>query len=102
MKITALETLRLEEFPNIIWVRLHTDEGIVGLGESFFGASTIEEHLHATAAPILLGKDPLEIERRGKELIGYLGWRSTGAESRGNFRDRGARPLCGCGTIRVG
>ncbi len=84
MKITALETIRLEEFPNIIWVRLHTDEGIVGLGETFFGASTVEAYLHDGAAPVLLGKDPLEIERRGKELIGYLGWRSTGAESRGN------------------
>ncbi len=84
MKITALETIRLEEFPNIIWVRLHTDEGIVGLGETFFGASTVETYLHDSAAPMLLGKDPLEIERRGKELIGYLGWRSTGAESRGN------------------
>ena len=29
MKITELETIRLGEFPNIIWVRIHTDEGLV-------------------------------------------------------------------------
>ena len=42
MKITAVETLRLGEFPNLCWLRLHTDEGIVGLGETFFGAAAVE------------------------------------------------------------
>ena len=38
MKITALETIRLDEFPNVLlWVRLHTDEGLSGLGETFCG-----------------------------------------------------------------
>ena len=31
MKITQLETLRLGEFPNLVWVRVHTDQGVVGL-----------------------------------------------------------------------
>ena len=39
MKITALETIRLEEFGNLLWVRVHTDEGLVGLGETFLGAA---------------------------------------------------------------
>ena len=42
MKITAVETVRLTEFANIIWVRLHTDEGPVGLGETFMGAAAVE------------------------------------------------------------
>ena len=37
MKITALETIRLDEFPNVLWVRVHTDEGLAGLGETFSG-----------------------------------------------------------------
>ena len=41
MKITRLETIRLGEFANIIWVRLHTDERIVGLGETFLGAAAV-------------------------------------------------------------
>jgi galactonate dehydratase len=42
MKITQLETIRLGEFPNIIWVRMHTDEGLVGLGETFMGAQRLK------------------------------------------------------------
>ena len=37
MKVTAIETIRLAEFPNLLWVQVHTDEGLVGLGETFYG-----------------------------------------------------------------
>lgn len=84
MKITAIESIRLGEFPNLIWVRVHTDQGLIGLGESFFGASVIETYLHDMAAPLLLGENALEIERLSRKLTGYLGFRSTGAEMRGN------------------
>jgi galactonate dehydratase len=84
MKITALETVRLQEFGNLIWVRLKTDEGIVGLGETFMGAAAVEAYLHETVAPKLIGRDPLQIEAINRDLIGYLGWRGAGVETRGN------------------
>jgi galactonate dehydratase len=84
MKITAIETIRLEEFPNLLWVKVHTDEGLVGLGETFFLARTVEAYLHEHAAPQLLGRDPLAIDAIARNLVGYLGFRSTGAEMRGN------------------
>lgn len=84
MKIRQLETLRLGEFPNILWVRVHTDEGLVGLGETFMGAEAVEAYLHEWAAPRLVGQDPLAIEARARDLTGYLGWRGSGAETRGN------------------
>ena len=84
MKITQVETIRLGQFPNIIWVRLHTDEGLVGLGESFMGAAAIEAYLHEWVAPKLLGQDPLAIEARNRDITGYLGWRGSGVETRGN------------------
>ena len=62
MKITALETLRTEEFSNVLWVRVHTDEGTIGLGETFYGAGAVEAHIHDTLAARLLGQDPLRIE----------------------------------------
>ncbi|MDP2121917.1 MAG: mandelate racemase/muconate lactonizing enzyme family protein [Hoeflea sp.] len=84
MKITSLETIRLTEFANIIWVRLHTDEGLTGLGETFMGAAAVEAYLHETVAPKLIGRDPLQIEAINRDLIGYLGWRGAGVETRGN------------------
>ena len=84
MKITQLETIRLGEFPNILWVRLYTDEGLVGLGETFMGAAAVEAYLHEWAANKLIGKDPLAIEARNRDLMGYLGWRGSGVETRGN------------------
>jgi L-alanine-DL-glutamate epimerase-like enolase superfamily enzyme len=84
MKITAIETIRTEELPNILWVQVHTDEGLVGLGETFFGAQTVEAYLHEYAAPRLIGQDPSRIDRIARDLVGYLGFRSAGAETRGN------------------
>ena len=83
MKITAIETLRLAEFANCLWVRVHTDEGLYGLGETFFGAQAVEAFIHETAVPKLLGRDPLEIERLNRDLIPYVGFSGTGAETRG-------------------
>src|SRR6267142_901733 len=62
MKITEVETLLMDEFPNLTFVRLHTDEGIVGLGETFFTADAVASWIHSMAAPYLLGKDPLRLE----------------------------------------
>lgn len=84
MKITQLETIRLGEFPNILWVRIHTDDGVVGLGETFMGAAAVEAYLHEWVAPKLIGKNPLHIEARNKDITGYLGWRGSGVETRGN------------------
>ncbi|MDQ3412483.1 MAG: mandelate racemase/muconate lactonizing enzyme family protein [Chloroflexota bacterium] len=84
MKITRIETLRLGEFPNILWVHVHTDEGVIGLGETFYGVAAVEAYLHETAATYLIGKDPLQIDKHARGLYGYVGYRSSGAEMRGN------------------
>ena len=84
MKITGVETIRLQEFANIVWVRLHTDEGLVGLGETFMGAAAVEAYVHETVAAKLIGRDPLQIEGINRDLQNYLGWRSAGVETRGN------------------
>ena len=83
MKISAIETLRLEEFANLIWVFVETDEGITGLGETFFGPQAVEAFIHETAAPILIGEDPTRIEFLCRKLQGYVGFRGAGAEMRG-------------------
>ena len=84
MKITALETLRIAERPNILWLRVETDAGLHGLGETFYGAQAVEAYVHETLAPLMLGQDARRIEALAQRAEGYLGWRSTGVEMRGN------------------
>ncbi|PKU25237.1 mandelate racemase/muconate lactonizing enzyme family protein [Telmatospirillum siberiense] len=83
MKITQIETLRTEEFSNVLWVRVHTDSGLFGLGETFYGAAAVEAHIHDTLAGRLLGRDPLRIEAHNKEMVNLpMAQSSTGAEYR--------------------
>ncbi len=83
MRILALETLRTTEFANVIWVRVHTDAGIVGLGETFYGAGAVEAHLHDTLAPRLLGRNPLHIEAIHRDMLNLpMAQSSTGVEYR--------------------
>ena len=35
MRVTAIETIHVEAYPNITFVEVHTDEGVTGLGETF-------------------------------------------------------------------
>lgn len=82
MKITAVETLRLTEHPNLIWVRVHTDEGLTGLGETYFGAGAVEADLHDRIAPMILGQDARRIEFLNHKMTPYVGFTGTGAEVR--------------------
>ncbi len=82
VKITSIETIRLAEFPQLLWLEIGTDQGIVGLGETFFHASAVEAYLHDDLARQLLGRDPLSIDAIARDLVQYLGFRSTGVESR--------------------
>ncbi|MBP1934534.1 mandelate racemase/muconate lactonizing enzyme family protein [Ammoniphilus resinae] len=83
MKITKIETILIEEFPNICFVQVHTDEGFVGLGETYFGAEAVSAWIHDMGANVLLGKDPLTIDKHWQDLVGFVGARSTGIENRG-------------------
>ena len=69
MKITALETVRVTEHPNITFVLVHTDEGITGLGEPY-----LENHPESVIAevrrlePRLIGRDPRQIEALWRDM----------------------------------
>lgn len=82
MKITALETLRLDEHPNLLWVRVHASDGVHGLGETYFGAAASEADIHDRIAPILLGQDPSRIEYLNMKMQPYVGFTGSGAEVR--------------------
>jgi galactonate dehydratase len=83
MKVNKIETIRVAKFPNLCFVQVYTDEGIVGLGETYFGSEAVESWIHDMGAGVLLGKNPLTIDRHWQDLVGFVGARSTGVENRG-------------------
>ncbi len=82
MRITAVETVLVEAYGNVVWVRLHTDEGLIGTGETFRNPQATVAYLHETAAPYLLGKDPLQIDRHAHALMRTVGNRFDGFPTR--------------------
>jgi len=82
MRIEAVETLRLGDHPNLLWVRVHTDAGLTGLGETYFGAGPSEADVHDRIAPIILGQDASRIEFLNMKMQPYTGFTGSGAEVR--------------------
>ncbi len=83
MAIEEITTLRIDEFPNLVYVLIRSTEGEQGLGETFFGPRAVESYIHESVAPILLGRDPFDIEEISRRLTGYLGFTGGGVENRG-------------------
>lgn len=84
MKITALETIQVEAFPFLIFIRVHTDEGLIGTSDTFYTTDAIRGFVHQSAAPMLLGRDPSQIERHWNALYArnVARWGGTGTEMR--------------------
>jgi L-alanine-DL-glutamate epimerase-like enolase superfamily enzyme len=83
MRLVELTTHRTPIQPNVCILALRSDEGIVGLGESFWGAEAVEAYLHATAAPILAGLSDVTPATAALALRPYVGYAGSGAETRG-------------------
>ena len=84
MKITALETIYLPDYPSILFVAVHTDAGLTGYADTCYAPDAVAGYIHQFAAPMLLGHDPLAIElhwRRLYEVIAHTV--GKGAELRG-------------------
>ena len=60
MKITAVETINLQEYPNLLWIKIYTDEGLIGLGETFYGVSPVIAMYMKLVLPISSEKIPLK------------------------------------------
>ena len=82
MKISSVKPFVHPDFPNLVYVEVTTDEGIVGLGESYYFGSTVAHFINEFAGPAILGKDPLDRESISKTLTTYVGYNSSGVETR--------------------
>lgn len=83
MKITCIETIRVEDRPNLLLCQVHTDQGLIGLGETSRGAAAVEAQIHDLVAPMLLNQDARDIAWHSKRLMdSYLGFASSSSEVR--------------------
>ena len=82
MKITAVETIHLARtHPPFIFVRVHTDAGMIGLGQT--ADLRTAPVVHDLAARFLLGQDPLRIEALWATIFDFAGFHGyAGAECR--------------------
>lgn len=99
MKITQIETLWFEAIPqeewrrsspqsrqalpNNLWVRIHTDEGLVGLGETYYLPRAVSAIIHDLFATLLIGREALDIENHWNNLFSLVNFCGcAGAEMR--------------------
>ncbi|MGO9240274.1 MAG: mandelate racemase/muconate lactonizing enzyme family protein [Bryobacteraceae bacterium] len=84
MRITALETVYWNSrddapfWPHWTWLKLHTDAGVTGLGETYPRNAAEAEMLHSHLAPLLLGHDPGDIERIWNDLYQTIDFQVAG------------------------
>ena len=82
MKITTVESFVHPDFPNIIYIKIGTDAGVYGIGESYYFGRTVATFVEEFVAPTLIGLDPANIESISRKLTTYIGALSSGVEMR--------------------
>jgi galactonate dehydratase len=89
MKIVKLETLHwpgtksADFYPHWIWLRLTTDSGLTGIGETYPYGEPEASVLHTHVARSLAGRDPCDIDRLWADLYHNFDYRvAGGAEMR--------------------
>lgn len=84
MKVTRIETtyfragVDLPWKPNWVWVRVYTDTGLFGLGETYPRNEAEASIIHTTIVGRLLGRDPRDIERIWADLYRTFDFQVTG------------------------
>lgn len=68
MKVTRIDTITCSSYRVMVWVQVHTDEGLIGLGDTCYHEPQVADFIHNTAAPYLLGKDPRKVEQHHRNL----------------------------------
>ena len=98
MRITRIETVYWKSrddapfWPHWTWVRIDTDAGVSGIGETYPRNTNEAAAIHGVANT-LIGRDPRDIERIWADLYRSFDYQvAGGAELRALERDR-SRPL---------
>jgi len=69
IKIVALETVIPDDImPGLLLLRIHTDNGLIGHGETYYAPHAVAALIHDWMGRRLLGSDPLSIENHWRFL----------------------------------
>ncbi|MBV9307091.1 MAG: mandelate racemase/muconate lactonizing enzyme family protein [Acidobacteriaceae bacterium] len=72
-----------QALPNNTWIRVYADNGLIGLGETYYVPRAVGAIVHDVFAPLLIGRDPLDIENHWNNLFSLVNFfGSSGAEMR--------------------
>lgn len=83
VKLTQIQTIHLPAYANFEFVRLQTDEGLVGYGETTYAPAAVRGFIHEVIAPLLLGQDPLQIDLHWRTIYERAAhWGGHGVEIR--------------------
>ncbi len=83
MKIARLETIRVPEHPNSLWLLIHADDGRTGLGETYYLPGAVESVIHDFCAQYLLGQRVLDREKHWAAIFAHANFFGfAGAELR--------------------
>lgn len=83
-KITRIDTVYWKNreaapfWPHWTWVRVHTDSGHIGIGETYPRNAVEAAAVHSGVAPALLGRDPRDIDRIWASLYRTFDYQVTG------------------------
>ena len=83
MRITKVETIRYAALPNLLWVQLYSDDGLVGLGETFYLPAAVESIIHDVTAAFILNQEDCSPESVWDQVFSYCNFFGhAGAEMR--------------------
>ena len=81
LKVTAIETVHPKAFfPGLLLLRIHTEDGIIGHGETYYCAEAVQSMIHDWMGRRILGNDALAIEAHWRflyERAANIGVRGT-------------------------
>jgi len=89
VKVIEIQTIRNKTWSNYLWVQVRTDEGLVGLGETFRHTTSVATYIHDQLSEYLLGKDPRLVNAHANNLLNsggnrFLGYPTRSVEIRAN------------------
>ena len=80
MRIVRIETIWFDQQANTCWVRLHTDDGLIGLGETYYVPRAVSAMIHDVFANLLLGRSAFDIANHWNNMfstVNFFGFAGT-------------------------